>query len=44
MIEVGAQVPDFSLPSHLGAAVAPAALRGEKWLVLHAFPLAFTGG
>ena len=43
MLEPGAQAPDFSLKSHDGEEVSLSSLRG-KWVVLHSFPLAFTGG
>jgi peroxiredoxin len=43
MLEAGAQAPDFSLKTHDGEEVTMAGLRG-KWVVLHTFPLAFTGG
>lgn len=44
MIEVGAQAPDFTLRSHSGEEVTLSQFRGDKWVVLHTFPLAFTGG
>jgi len=43
MLEPGAQVPDFTLKSHDGEEMSLARYRG-KWVVLHTFPLAFTGG
>ena len=43
MLDAGATVPDFKLKSHDGEEVSLAGLR-DKWVVLHAFPLAFTGG
>lgn len=43
MLQAGAAAPDFSLKSHDGEEVTLASLRG-KWVVLHTFPLAFTGG
>ena len=43
MLEPGAQAPDFNLRSHDGEEIALSQYRG-KWVVLHAFPLAFTGG
>jgi len=44
MIAIGDPAPDFTLRSHVGEAVSLAGFRGEKWVVLHTFPLAFTGG
>ena len=44
MIEVGAQAPDFALRSHAGEEVTLSQFKGDKWVVLHTFPLAFTGG
>lgn len=44
MIEVGANAPDFTLRSHSGEEVTLSQFRGDKWVVLHTFPLAFTGG
>ena len=43
MLEQGAAAPDFALRSHDGEEVSLDKLRG-KWVVLHTFPLAFTGG
>lgn len=44
MIATGTSVPDFTLKSHDGEDVTLAGFRGDKWVVLHTFPLAFTGG
>lgn len=44
MIAVGDVAPDFTLRSHDGEAVSLAGFKGDKWVVLHTFPLAFTGG
>ena len=44
MIEVGAKAPDFALRSHQGEEVSLSQFKGDKWVVLHTFPLAFTGG
>ncbi len=44
MIEVGANAPDFTLRSHGGEEISLSQFKGEKWVVLHTFPLAFTGG
>ena len=43
MLEAGAATPDFTLRSHDGEEVTSEGLKG-KWVVLHTFPLAFTGG
>ncbi len=43
MLEKGTSVPDFTLRSHAGEEVSLSQYR-DKWVVLHSFPLAFTGG
>ncbi|MFT5391403.1 MAG: peroxiredoxin Q/BCP [Gammaproteobacteria bacterium] len=43
MLEAGAAAPEISLKSHDGDEVTLSQYRG-KWVVLHTFPLAFTGG
>ena len=43
MLQAGAKAPDFKLKSHDGEDVSLSQYRG-KWVVLHSFPLAFTGG
>ena len=43
MLEVGTKVPDFTLNSHEGMDVSLGQYQGQ-WVVLHTFPLAFTGG
>ena len=43
MLEAGAQAPQFKLRSHDGEEVSLEAHRG-KWVVLHTYPHAFTGG
>ncbi|MCP5152610.1 MAG: redoxin domain-containing protein [Ectothiorhodospiraceae bacterium] len=43
MLKAGDKAPDFELKSHEGQMVSLAQYRG-KWVVLHTFPLAFTGG
>ena len=43
MLEAGTAAPDFTLKSHDGEEITLAQLRG-KWVVLHTFPFAFTGG
>lgn len=44
MVEVGQQAPAFTLTSHEGEDVSLAQFAGERWVVLHTFPAAFTGG
>jgi len=43
MLDAGATAPDFKLKSHEGEEISLAQFRG-KWVVLHSFPFAFTGG
>ncbi len=43
MLQAGATAPDFTLKSHAGEDVSLSSMRGQ-WVVLHTFPLAFTGG
>ena len=43
MMEAGTAAPDFKLKSHDGEEISLSQYRG-KWVVLHSFPLAFTGG
>jgi len=44
MVAIGSKVPEFALKSHDGKTVSSADLRGSKWIVISAYPLAFTGG
>ena len=44
MIEVGQTAPDFTLKSHENEDITLSSFKGEKWVVLHVFPAAFTGG
>lgn len=44
MIEVGSAAPNFSLRGHDGEEYSLGQFHGQKWVVLHTFPLAFTGG
>ncbi len=44
MAAVGTQAPDIKLKSHDGQTVALSDFRGAKWVVISAYPLAFTGG
>ena len=43
MLRTGDTIPDFELRGHDGEAVSRSSLAGS-WVVLHTFPLAFTGG
>ena len=43
MLDAGASAPDFKLKSHDGEEISLGQYR-DKWVVLHTFPLAFTGG
>jgi len=43
MLDAGSKAPDFKLKSHEGEEVSLEQFRG-KWVVLHSFPFAFTGG
>ena len=43
MLDAGTPAPDFELKSHEGEDVSLAQFRG-RWVVLHSFPFAFTGG
>ena len=44
MIEVGQAAPDFTLKSHENEEVTLSSFNGDKWVFLHTFPAAFTGG
>ncbi len=44
MVDVGQPAPDFTLKSHTNEDVSLSDFKGEKWVVLHIFPAAFTGG
>ena len=44
MVETGQAAPDFTLTSHEGDEVSLSQFKGDKWLVVHTFPAAFTGG
>lgn len=43
MLKVGTSAPDFKLKGHDGEEVSLSQYRG-KWVVIHSYPLAFTGG
>jgi peroxiredoxin len=44
MADVGSKAPEFALKSHDGKTVSSAELLGSRWIVISAYPLAFTGG
>ena len=44
MVETGQAAPDFTLTSQDGDQVALSQFKGDKWVVVHTFPAAFTGG
>ncbi len=44
MADIGSKAPELSLKSHDGKTIALADFRGSKWVVISAYPLAFTGG
>ncbi len=44
MLEVGTPAPDFTLKSHENEEITLSSFKGDKWVVLHTFPAAFTGG
>ncbi|MBM3535434.1 MAG: redoxin domain-containing protein [Alphaproteobacteria bacterium] len=44
MADIGKPAPDFKLKSHDGKEVASSDFRGSKWVVISAYPFAFTGG
>jgi peroxiredoxin len=44
MAEVGKAAEEFKLKAHDGSEVSLSQYRGSRWVVISAFPLAFTGG
>jgi peroxiredoxin len=44
MVEVGQPAPDFTLKSHENEDITLSQLKGKKWVIIHLFPAAFTGG
>jgi peroxiredoxin len=44
MADVGSKAPEFTLKSHDGKTVASTEFHGSKWVVISAYPFAFTGG
>ena len=43
MADVGSMAPDFKLKAHDGSEVSLSQFRGSKWVVISAYPFAFTG-
>ena len=43
MAEIGKPAPEFKLKAHDGTEVSLSQYRG-KWVIISAYPLAFTGG
>lgn len=43
MVDVGQTAPEIALKSHEGEDFSLAGARGS-WVIVHAFPAAFTGG
>ncbi len=44
MPDIGTIAPDVTLKAHDGRAISLSEYRGTKWVVISAYPLAFTGG
>ncbi len=44
MAEVGKACPEFKLKSHDGSEVSLIQFQGTKWVIISAYPFAFTGG
>ena len=44
MADVGKTVPEFKLKAHDGSEISLSQYLGTKWLVISAYPYAFTGG
>ena len=44
MAEIGKPAPDFKLKAHDGTEVSLAQFRDSRWVVISAYPFAFTGG
>ncbi len=44
MVDVGQPAPEFTLKSFDGTEYSLSQFKGDKWVVLHLFPAAFTGG
>ena len=44
MLDVGKKAPDFKLKSQDNEEFTLSSFNGEKWVIIHTFPFAFTGG
>jgi len=44
MADVGKPAPEVKLKAHDGSEVSLAQYKGSKWVVVSAYPFAFTGG
>lgn len=44
MADVGKQVQEFKLKAHDGSEISLSQFLGSKWVVISAYPFAFTGG
>ena len=44
MVEIGQTAPEFNLRDHNREEVSLGRFKGKKYVVLHVFPAAFTGG
>ena len=44
MADVGKPLPEFKLRAHDGSEVSSGQFKGAKWLIISAYPFAFTGG
>ena len=44
MADIGSAVAEFKLKGHDGSEVSISQFQGEKWVIISAYPSAFTGG
>ncbi len=44
MADIGKTAADFKLKAHDGSEVSLSQFKSAKWVVISAYPLAFTGG
>ena len=44
MADIGTTAPELGLKSHDGRTISLSEFRGSKWVVISAYPFAFTGG